>query len=133
MRILIRLAAYGWRHKAYMVGAFVTLVGATAAAMVIPWLLGTAIDEALASGLRSQLLVLAGLILLVSVLRGVFGYGQTYLSEAVAEKAAYDLRNDFFRKLQSLSFGFHDRQQTGNLMSGPRPTWRWCAGTSARA
>ena len=28
-----------------------------------------------------------------------------------------DLRDDFFRKLQSLSFGFHDRQQTGNLMS----------------
>ena len=28
-----------------------------------------------------------------------------------------DLRNDIFRKLQSLSFGFHDRQQTGNLMS----------------
>ena len=31
--------------------------------------------------------------------------------------AAFDLRNDFFRKLQSLSFGYHDQQQTGNLMS----------------
>ena len=117
MKILVRLSGYGWRHKWYMGGAFVALVGATISAMFIPRLLGTAIDEALVTGLRSQLLVLASAILFVSLLRGVFAYGQSYLSEAVAEKAAYDLRNDFFKKLQSLSFGFHDRQQTGNLMS----------------
>ena len=93
------------------------MLGATFAAMVVPWLLGTAIDSALASGVRSQLLLLAGGIIAVSLLRGLFGYGQNYLAEAVSQRAAYDLRNDFFEKLQSLSFGFHDRQQTGNLMS----------------
>ena len=85
--------------------------------MVIPRLLGNAVDEALVSGIRSQLLVLAGWIILVSVLRGLFAYGQTYLAESVSQRAAYDIRNDFFGKLQALSFGFHDRQQTGNLMS----------------
>ena len=117
MSILIRLTGYGWRHRWYLLGAFVTMLLSTASIMVIPSLLGTAIDEAVSSGLRIQLLRLSGLILLVSGLRALFSYGQSYLAEAVSQKAAYDLRNDFFRKLQSLSFGFHDRQQTGNLMS----------------
>ena len=117
MRTLIRLTGYAWRYKWHMAGAYVTMSAATVAAMFIPFLLGNAIDQALASGLRSRLLLLAGGILLVSLLRGAFAYGQTYLAESVSQRAAYDLRDDFFRKLQSLSFGFHDRQQTGNLMS----------------
>ena len=117
MRILIRLAGYGWRHKGYLVGAYVTMIGASLSAMVVPRLLGSAVDAALASGLRGQLLLLAAGILLVSLVRGLFFYGQTYLAEVVGQRAAYDLRNDIFRKLQGLSFGFHDRQQTGNLMS----------------
>ena len=91
--------------------------GATLSAMVVPYLLGNAIDQALRSGLRSQLLLLAGGIILVSLFRALFGYGQNYLAEAVSQRTAFDIRNDFFRKLQGLSFGFHDRQQTGNLMS----------------
>ncbi len=117
LAVLIRLSRYGINHKRYMAGAFLALAGAAATAMFVPYLLGVAIDMAVESGLERDLLVVAGAILAVSVLRGIFGYGQNYLSEAVAEKAAYDLRNDFFRKLQGLSFGFHDRQQTGNLMS----------------
>ena len=117
MKVLVRLTGYAWRHKWHLAAAYVTMSAATLLALVIPRLLGTAIDEALASGGRDRLLLLAGTILLVSLLRGIFSYGQSYLSEAVSQRAAYDLRNDFFQKLQSLSFGYHDRQQTGNLMS----------------
>ena len=117
MKILLRLVGYGWRHKGHLAGAYVTMSVATLSILVIPRLLGTAIDEALASGLRSELLLLAGAILLVSLVRGIFSYGQSYLADSLSQRAAFDLRNDFFRKLQSLSFGFHDRQQTGNLMS----------------
>ena len=93
------------------------MVAAVLFAMVIPRLLGSAIDQALTSGLRSQLLLMAGGIVFLSVLRGIFGYAQNYLAESVSQLAVYDLRNDFFRKLQSLSFGFHDSQRTGDLMS----------------
>ena len=97
--------------------AFLSLTGATVFALTIPKLLGNAIDEALTSGLRSQLFLLASTIILVSLLRGICAYWQTHLAEAISQQIAYDLRNAFFEKLQRLSFGFHDRQQTGNLMS----------------
>ncbi len=100
-----------------MVGSLVTMALATLAGIAIPSLLGTSIDEALESGLRRNLILTAGAILLISVIRGALEYAESYLSESVSQRAAYELRNDFFKKLQRLSFGFHDKHQTGNLMS----------------
>ena len=117
MRVLLRLTAYAWRQRVFLAGAYVTMFAATVSVMFVPLLLGRAIDVALASGDSSRLLLLAAGIMVVSGLRGLFGYAQTYLSEAVSQRAAFDIREDFFRKLQGLSFGFHDKQQTGNLMS----------------
>ena len=117
MRVVFRLMKYAFRHKWYLVGAYFAMVASTLSAMVIPRILGDAIDEALASGLQSRLLVLAVAIVLFSLLRGVFSFGQRYLSESLSQRSAYDLREEFFRKLQGMSFGFFDKEQTGNLMS----------------
>ena len=117
MSVVFRLTKYAFRHKWYLIGAYTAMMASTLSAMVIPRILGDAIDEALVSGLQSRLLLLAGVIVLFSLLRGVFSYGQRYLSESLSERSAYDLREDFFRKLQGMSFGFFDREQTGNLMS----------------
>ena len=117
MRVLVRLAGYAWRHKPRLLLAYLSMAGATVAAIAIPKMLGSAIDEAISSGIRQELLILGLAIVATSVLRGIFSYMQNYMSESLSQMAAFDLRNDFFRKLQSLSFGYHDQQQTGNLMS----------------
>ena len=117
MRVVFRLMKYAFRHKRYLVGAYAAMVASTLSAMVIPRILGDAIDEALASGLQSRLLILAVAIVLFSLLRGVFSFGQRYLSESLSQRSAFDLREEFFRKLQGMSFGFFDKEQTGNLMS----------------
>ena len=117
MRVAFRLMKYAFRHKWYLIGAYAAMIASTLSAMVVPRLLGDAIDTALASGLQSRLFILAAVIVLFSLLRGVFSYAQRYLSESLSQRSAYDLREDFFKKLQSMSFGFFDKEQTGNLMS----------------
>ncbi len=117
MRVAFRLMKYAFRHKWHLVGAYAAMIASTLSAMVVPRLLGDAIDTALASGLQSRLLLLAAIIVVFSLLRGVFSYAQRYLSESLSQRSAYDLREDFFKKLQSMSFGFFDKEQTGNLMS----------------
>jgi len=47
----------------------------------------------------------------------VFQFGQGYLGEYGAQGIAYDVRNDIYRHLQKLSFSWHDRAQTGQLMA----------------
>ncbi len=117
MKILIRIVAYSARYKGALTLALASLIASTLLSLVVPRFLGTAIDLALGSGQRSQLVLLALLILVISALRGVTSYAYTYLGEAVSQRVAYDLRNAFYDKLQHLSFAFHDQQKTGDLMS----------------
>ena len=115
--VIARLMRYGLRYRWRLTVAILVMLGAVASSMAIPRLLGTAIDSALAGGVRADLAILAGVIIGLGLVRGLTGYFQSYISEGVSQRAAFDIRNEFFEKLQGLSFGFHDKQQTGNLMS----------------
>ena len=55
-------------------------------------------------------------IVAFSIARGLFSFAQNYLSQALSQNIAFDLRNDIFAKIQRLSFSYHDKNQTGQLM-----------------
>lgn len=55
-------------------------------------------------------------IVVFAVARGAFAFSQTYVSEQVSQGVAFDLRNELFEKIQRLSFSYHDRNRTGQLM-----------------
>ncbi len=55
-------------------------------------------------------------IVIFAVLRGVFSFLQAFWAEKNSQSVAYDLRNDLYAKIQRLSFSYHDRNQTGQLM-----------------
>ena len=62
------------------------------------------------------LITAALIIVLFAVARGLFAFGQNFMSQALSESIAFDLRNDIFTKIQRLSFSYHDRNRTGQLM-----------------
>ncbi len=121
-----------WRHKVRLVLAYVSLVGATALAMLIVRLVGVGVgivDEhgagAITSVDRNEILFafpeglfwMAVLLCLVSISRGLFDFFRTYTADSLSQMVAYDLRNRFYDKLQNVSFAFHDKEHTGNLLS----------------
>jgi ATP-binding cassette, subfamily B, multidrug efflux pump len=55
-------------------------------------------------------------IFILAVFRGVFAFLQAFWAEKNSQSVAYDLRNDLYAKIQSLSFSYHDKNQTGQLM-----------------
>jgi ATP-binding cassette subfamily B protein len=55
-------------------------------------------------------------IVLFAILRGVFSFLQAFWAEKNSQAVAYDLRNDLYAKIQNLSFSYHDKNQTGQLM-----------------
>ena len=92
------------------------------------WIIGQAIDKLVVKGEDDEILslgtvglgtlfVMAGAMLGVSLVRGLFDGGRTYLTDSLAQKVSYDLRNNLYDKLQHLSFAFHDKKHTGSLMS----------------
>jgi ATP-binding cassette subfamily B multidrug efflux pump len=55
-------------------------------------------------------------ITIFAALRGIFAFLQAFWAEKNSQSVAYDLRNDLYSKIQSLSFSYHDKNQTGQLM-----------------
>ena len=93
---------------------------------MIPRLLGDAVDGALGllgaastspEAAREALYLAALMLLGASVLRGFFTLIHNYAGESLGHILAYDLRLQFYDKLQHLSFAFHDRVHTGELIT----------------
>jgi ATP-binding cassette subfamily B protein len=55
-------------------------------------------------------------IIFFALLRGLFSFLQAFWAEKNSQSVAYDLRNDLYAKIQNLSFAYHDKNQTGQLM-----------------
>ena len=117
MQTVLRVTAYSWRRKWLFAIAALTYALSSLPHVAIPRLLGTAIDQALMGGDRIELLLVGGLILLTGAVRLGLVYSSIYLGEVVGHWVSYDLRREYFHKLQLLSAGFYDRRQTGDLMS----------------
>ena len=123
--VLLRITRMAFAYPGRMaLGLGATLLAALAQ-LVIPRLIGEAVDYAqgmLASAgedteAQAALVRAAALILVTSFLRGLCTMMQNYQGEAVGQLIGYDLRLALYAKVQSLSFGYHDRVHTGDLMT----------------
>lgn len=122
MEIIWRIVKMAFSRKREITAAYAAMIGATTAYLFLPHLFGQAIDQikVMLDGGSVQLqslLVIVGVIIVLSVVRGGLSFFQNYFGEAVSQYVSYDLRNKMYDHLQHLSFGFHDRNHTGNVMS----------------
>jgi ATP-binding cassette, subfamily B, multidrug efflux pump len=121
-RIVKLTLQYRWHFGIAGVFAAVTSV----ISLFVPKLLGEGVDEALtlieggtaSRGEVESLLLGTGLmVIMFSALRGITGFAQMFLGETLSQRVSNELRMLYFDKLQVLSFSFHDKVHTGQLMS----------------
>lgn len=136
-RMLGRAVAYIPRYQNIAMLAYGSLFIATAAQLMVPQLIQSIIDTLVAGftgtqpgGLAETILQLPSVhgrptqglvvamvaIAMFAAMRAVFAFGQGYNSERLSQNVAFDFRNELFAKIQRLSFSYHDRNQTGQLM-----------------
>jgi ATP-binding cassette subfamily B protein len=89
----------------------------TAISLVFPYIIRQVIDVGFASVDLRFILYAALAILGLGLLRSILAYGQRYLTEWVSHNVSYDLRNRLYDHIQHLPFTFHDRTQSGQLIS----------------
>ncbi len=116
-RIYLRIVRLLRPHWLWSIGTLVCLALSTGLSLIVPALLAWVVDVGVRSGHINDLLLAAAAVVVTSSLRGLFAYGQGYLSQAVSSLIAYDLRDSVYNHLQRLSFSFHDESETGQLMS----------------
>jgi len=117
MHPLLRTTTLFWKYWRRAIVTYFCLLAGAGLALVIPSLTGQAINLALGTKQTHALVITALLIGGAGILGSVFAYFQSYNGEYLSQKVAYDLRNKLYNQLQTLSYAFHDRSQTGQLMS----------------
>jgi ATP-binding cassette subfamily B protein len=82
-----------------------------------PRVLGTAIDTIAKGTTHQRILYFAGLIVVISLGKGIFLYAQRWILIGISRDIEYDIRNDLFKKLESQDSGFYQHYRTGDLMA----------------
>ena len=128
MGILLRIIGMASHYPMRLGLAYASALAAIGFSLALPWLFGNAIDlmvgrdadtgKFIVQDFSLAALVVFGVgILGVSLGRGFCDFARTYTTESLSQKVSFDCRNLLYDKLQNVSFAFHDKEHTGDLMS----------------
>lgn len=113
LRIRIFLKPYVWQ----ILASLLTLLVITGLGLVVPRIIQSVIDDGLARGETGYLVRSALLLLGLGLVSALMNLGNRYLSEWIAVRVGYDLRNRMYNHIQQLPFTYHDHVQSGQLIS----------------
>ena len=116
MLIFRRLLGFLHPYKGAVAWSFALAGGAMGATVLIPYLVGRAID-AIGKGHRHDLTIWAIAIVVAGLARLGLSAARRLVAGRVSLDVEVDLRGHLYGALQSLELAFFDRQQTGQLMS----------------
>lgn len=104
-----------YRRKLFIGG--ICLVLANVLLLVNPWILKMTIDSLKRGTTREQLLIFALILVTITAAAGVFRFLMRRIIIGISRKIEFDLREDFFAHLETLSPSFYLEHRTGDLMA----------------
>ncbi len=117
MRTLLHILRYTRPYLWAVLLAYGGIIATAVLSILVPRILEDVIDIGIERGDQSFMFQAGLLVIGLGVLRGVAGFVMRYFSEWLANKAAYDIRNDLYDHVLRLSFRYHDNAQTGQLIT----------------
>ena len=112
-----RLLPYVNRYRRAFVIGLVCVISTTTFQLLAPWVLKYAIDDLHIGVTRQKLLLYAGLLLGISLVRGLFLFLMRRIIIGASRDIEYDIRNDFFARLEQQPLAYYQERRTGDLMS----------------
>ena len=111
------LFPYFKKHRwSYAMGSVCVLMQ-NGIAVLIPLLIGRAFDHLKNGVSRQQIFIDAALVLGVWCAKGVFLYLNRKVVISISREIEFEMRNDLFQHLESLSYSFYQRTRTGDIMA----------------
>lgn len=117
LRALRSLLPYIRVYRGSMLLGLACVIGSSAIASAIPWMLRRAIDALRAAAPPRELWLLAAAMVATTLITGVLRFQMRNILNAISRYVEYDLRNAMFRHLVTLDAGFFGRNRTGDLMA----------------
>lgn len=112
-----RVMNYVFRYKLILLVPSISMLLVIIACMFEPYFQKLFIDKVIANGERNLIPYLIGGILIINIIKALFGYIKEYLFDYLSVKVTKDLKEDLFNHIQRLPFKYFDTMNTGELMS----------------
>ncbi len=117
LKVLLRSFRYLRSHWRVTAGGYLLLFIISVLSTINPQFIRGIVDRGIAEGNMPLLTRLVLAMLGLTLLQGVLGFFQGKWIEQASQGVAYDLRNELYQKLSSLSFSYHDRTEAGQLLA----------------
>jgi ATP-binding cassette subfamily B multidrug efflux pump len=116
-RMLLRCYRYLRPYRRIVGAAYLFLLAINGMNLIIPQIVRAAVDRGMEQGDTGLLVRSVAGLLALTLFKGVLSFAEGCWVEQASQGVAYDLRNAIHQKLASLSFSYHDRAETGQLLS----------------
>ena len=117
LRELAPLFSYMRRYRWGYLWGTLSCVCTNAIWVLFPLVIEKAVDAMGHGAARGTILLFAGLLVTIAMVKGVFLYAQRWILIGISREIEFDLRNDLFRKLERQDSGFYQRYRTGDIMA----------------
>ncbi|MEA2677681.1 MAG: ATP-binding cassette, subfamily bacterial [Chloroflexota bacterium] len=116
-RTVRRIAEFFRPYRLAVAAVLATIVITSLLGIINPYLLKLLIDDALPQRDFGLLNLFVGLMILVPIVAGLIGIGQSYLNNVIGQRVMQDLRNALYEHLQRLPLRFFTDTRTGEIQS----------------
>lgn len=116
-RALVRAFPYLRPYRRHLVVIVSTSFLSTVAIVSLPLIVKSVIDGPLRDGDRGAIVRWCALAGGLAVIEGFLAFTRRTLLAILSTRLETDLRNDLYAQMQRLDLGFHDRWQSGQLLS----------------
>jgi ATP-binding cassette, subfamily B, multidrug efflux pump len=114
---LARLLPYLLRYRRQFIVGLSCVAVTTGVSLVAPQVLQRAVDDLAAGVTRGKLVLYSSVLLAVALAGATFRFLMRRVIIGVSRDIEYDLRNDFFARLQGYAVADFQSRRTGDLMS----------------
>ncbi len=116
-RTVRRIAAFFGPYRGQVVVVLVAILATSLIGLVNPYLLKLLIDDVIVGGQYERLNLYVGLMIVLPILTGLIGVGQSYLNNMIGQSVMQDLRNALYAHLQAMPLRFFTATRTGEIQS----------------
>ena len=114
---LVRALKFVREYRWYAILGVLSVLASAAADLASPQILRRIIDQGISNADNRVIFLGAAGLVGVAILGGIASFFEGYFSALASHGSAFQMRNVIFDKLQRLSFAYHDRAQTGQLIT----------------
>ena len=112
-----RIVGFFGPYKVRVVIVLVAILATSLIGLVNPLLLGLLLDRVIIGKDYSKLNLFVGLMIVLPIISGLIGVGQSYLNNVIGQNVMQDLRGALYSHLQSMPLRFFTETRTGEIQS----------------